>query len=73
MTEGGRVGRPFAIARSDQIGNHTADIDLLSRVIVRTCVVSSYRHRPGLMPVMEVAEELGGVLDIAARIEHGIY
>lgn len=66
-----RVGRPFSIAGRNQIGDDAADIHLLGGVVVRAGMVSSYRHRPGLMPVMEVAKELRRVFHIAVRIKHG--
>ncbi len=61
---------PLAVTRRDQIRDHAADVPLLCRVVVWSCVVSGYRHRPCFVAVVEVAEKLCGVFDVPSRVQH---
>ena len=65
-----RIGSPLTVAGGDQICDDAADILLLGRIIIRTCVVSSYRHCPCFVTVVQVAQELGGILHVAVGVEH---
>ena len=66
-----RIGRPVSIARCHKIGDDPTHIALLRGVIVRSCVVSGDRHRPGLVTAVQIAEDARGVFHVAPRVEHG--
>lgn len=68
--ETARVGRPFAKADGDHIGDDTADITLLRRVVVGAGMIAGNRHRPAFMPGVQLRQEACGVVDITTRIEH---
>lgn len=55
---------PLTITRCDQITDHAADITLLRGVVVRPGVVPCYRHRPGLMPVVQLLEKACSISDV---------
>ena len=65
-----RIGSPLAVARGNQIGDDATDILLLRRIVVGSGMVSGYRHRPCLVPIMKVAEEFCRVLYVAVWVEH---
>lgn len=65
-----RIGRPLAVTGGDEIADDPADIALLGGVIVRSGMVSGYRHRPCLVPVVEPLEELCRIGDVLGRVEH---
>lgn len=67
------VRSPVSVARRDQIRNHPADISLLGGVVIRPRMVSGYRHRPCLVTVVKVHEELRCVIDVLSRVKHGLY
>lgn len=68
-----RIGSPLAVAGGNQICDDAADILLLRWIVVRSRVVSRYRHRPCLVAVVKVAQELCGIFHVAMRIEHFLH
>ena len=70
VAEGAGVRGPFSKAGGDHVGDDTADIDLLRRIIVGTGMIAGDGHRPGLVTGMETGQEAGRIVDVLARIEH---
>lgn len=60
----------MTIARCDKVGDHTTDISLLRRIIVGAGMVTRNGHRPGLVPIIKLAQEARGIGDVLGRIEH---
>ena len=60
----------MTVARCDQIADDPADIALLRGVIIGAGMVSCDRHRPSLMPIVELLQEARSIGDVLRRLEH---
>ena len=70
VAETAGVRGPFSEAGGDHVGNDTADIDLLRRIVVGTGVIAGDGHRPCLVTGMEAGQEARRIVDVLTRIEH---
>jgi hypothetical protein len=70
IAEGSGIFSPLAEARRDHVGDNAADVALLRRVVVGTGVIAGYRHRPGLVALMQPRQKSRRIIDVAARVEH---
>jgi len=70
LTEGARIRRPCAKPARDHIDDDLTDILFLRRIVVRAGMVSRSRESPASLPHAERLEELRGIFDVLARIEH---
>lgn len=70
VAESAGVRGPFSKAGGDHVGNDTADIDLLRRVIVGAGMIAGHGHRPGLVTGMKAGQEARRIVDILTWVEH---
>ncbi len=61
---------PFAEAGRHHVGDDTADVALLRRVVVRPGVIACDRHRPGFVFRLQPHQEARCVVDVGVRIQH---
>ena len=64
------VARPLPEAGRDHVGDDTADILLLGRIIVGAGVIARDCHRPGIVAMLQGQQETCRIINILFGIEH---